>query len=151
LPRLPKTRGSSAVIAKIIHLPTSAPPATPERLFQEPGVRPSRALGYELHATAVRDSSVPGVSLAFRNTGRLGAVFHVYDKLHLDRIPRRYTVEAGKELKDHWDLDEERYDLWVLGPNPRPGCATTRCADSSNWRSRLLRRSHSSLSPMRTA
>jgi phospholipase C len=117
LPRLPKTRGSSAVITKIIHLPTSAPPATPERLFQEPGVRPSRALGYELHATAVRDSSVPGVNLTFRNTGRLGAVFHVYDKLHLDRIPRRYTVEASKELTDQWGLDEERYDLWVLGAN----------------------------------
>ena len=27
------------------------------------------------------------------------SVFHVYDKLHLDRIPRRYTVEPGKQLE----------------------------------------------------
>jgi phospholipase C len=80
-------------------------------------VRPSRALGYELHADAVHDASAPEVSVVFRNTGRLGAVFHVYDKLHLDRIPRRYTVEAGKELTDTWDVDTEHYDLWILGPN----------------------------------
>ncbi len=31
-------------------------------------------------------------------------MFHVYDRLHLDRMPRRYTVEAGKSLPDEWDL-----------------------------------------------
>jgi phospholipase C len=43
----------------------------------------------------------------------------VYDKLHLDRIPRRYTVEAGRTLADDWRLhsDEGHYDLWVYGPN----------------------------------
>jgi len=117
LPRLPKTSGSAAVIAKIAHLPAPAPPATPQALFQEPGVRPSRALGYELQAEGGLDSRAGQVKVTFRNTGRLGAVFHVYDKLHLDRIPRRYTVEAGKELADGWDVDAERYDLWVLGPN----------------------------------
>jgi phospholipase C len=117
LPKLPKTRGSSAVIAKIIHLPTATPPGTPEPLFQEPGVRPSRALDYELHADAHPGSAERQISLAFRNTGRLGAVFQVYDKLQLDRIPRRYTVEAGKELTDSWDVDAREYSLWVLGPN----------------------------------
>jgi phospholipase C len=117
LPRLPKTSGSSAVIAKIIHLPTCVPPGTPEPLFQEPGARPSRALGYELHADARYDPSAHFVSVTFRNRGRLGAVFHVYDKLQLDRIPRRYSVEAGKELTDRWDIDDQEYRLWVLGPN----------------------------------
>ena len=116
-PRLPKTSGSSAVIAKITDLPPPTPPGTPKPLFQEPGVRPSRALGYELHADAVHDSSAPEVRVTFRNTGRLGAVFHVYDKLHLDRIPRRYTVEPGKELTDTWAVDGEQYGLWVLGPS----------------------------------
>src|SRR5262249_4960834 len=55
------------------------------------------------------------------NTGKQGAVFHVYDKLHLDQIPRRYTVEAGKELEDDfWNFvtrDNGYYDLWVYGPN----------------------------------
>jgi phospholipase C len=46
-------------------------------------------------------------------------VFHVYDQLHLDRIPRRYTVEAGKSLTDHWATapDGGEYNLWVYGPN----------------------------------
>jgi len=46
-------------------------------------------------------------------------VFHVYDRLHLDRLPRRYTVEPGKQLQGTWDTraDQGRYDLWVLGPN----------------------------------
>ena len=82
-------------------------------------MRPSRALPYELHVDARAQVHTSKLSLAFRNTGRVGAVFHVYDKLHLDRIPRRYTVEAGKGLADEWMLgaDEGRYDLWVFGPN----------------------------------
>ena len=46
------------------------------------------------------------------------SVFHVYDKLHLDRIPRRYTVEPGKQLEGRWDAaDGGKYDLWVMGHN----------------------------------
>ncbi|HET9934806.1 MAG TPA: phospholipase domain-containing protein, partial [Polyangiaceae bacterium] len=39
--------------------------------------------------------------------------------LHLDRVPRRYTVGAGHELDGEWDTsaDGGAYDLWVLGPN----------------------------------
>jgi phospholipase C len=39
--------------------------------------------------------------------------------MHLDRIPRRYTVEAGKTLADIWDVsaDKGKHDLWVYGPN----------------------------------
>jgi phospholipase C len=46
-------------------------------------------------------------------------VFHVYDKRHPERIPRRYTVEAGKAISDIWqtEADAGQYDLWVLGPN----------------------------------
>jgi phospholipase C len=45
----------------------------------------------------------------------VGAVFHVYDRLHLERAPRRYTVGAGRQLRGLWTSDA--YDLWVLGPN----------------------------------
>jgi phospholipase C len=41
-------------------------------------VRASRALGYELHAGSRPDLAESQVGLTFRNTGRLGAVFHVY-------------------------------------------------------------------------
>jgi phospholipase C len=80
-------------------------------------VRRSRALPYELHASAIPLGS--RLQLEFANTGSAGAVFHVYDRLHLDRIPRRYGVEAGRALAGAWDLaaDGGRYDLWVLGPN----------------------------------
>ncbi|MGS0894331.1 phosphocholine-specific phospholipase C [Burkholderia stagnalis] len=87
---------------------------------QPAGTRPSRALPYELHTSANADVSGGLLWLTFSNTGTAGAVFHVYDKLHLDRAPRRYTVEAGKQLSDSWSVvadDAGNYDLWVLGPN----------------------------------
>jgi phospholipase C len=83
-------------------------------------MRFSRALPYELR---VKDTvgSDGRITLSFVNTGKHGAVFHVYDKLHLDRIPRRYTVEAGKRLADDfWDTlasDSGAYDLWVYSTN----------------------------------
>lgn len=53
------------------------------------------------------------------NTGAAAIVLHVYDRLHLDRTPRRYTLGASADLTDAWDLtsDAGAYDLWVLGPN----------------------------------
>ena len=118
-PVMPQVGNSAAAIAAIAQLPKPAPPELPERLFQEPGARRSRALPYELHVHAQAPPSAERLSLTFRNTGRIGAVFHVYDKLHLDRIPRRYTVEASKTIADEWNVqaDQGRYDLWVYGPN----------------------------------
>jgi phospholipase C len=114
IPHLPDARGAATLVAQALQRPKPVPPEAPQTLFQERGSRPSRALPYVLHVDAtVRDGAV---TLAFRNDGRAGAVFHVYDKRHLDRIPRRYTVEAGRELTDSWSV-EDRYDLWVLGPN----------------------------------
>lgn len=94
-------------------------PALPELPVQAGGTRPSRALPYALHAQALADAGSAALHLSFTNSGRAGAVFHVYDRLHLERLPRRYTVEAGKRLAGNWDTraDGGRYDLWVLGPN----------------------------------
>ncbi len=84
-------------------------------------MRYSRALPYELHTNAGIEDGI--VTLTFGNPGRQGAVFHVYDKAHLDRIPRRYTVEAHKSLDDTWDTragdsgGSGGYDLEVFGPN----------------------------------
>ena len=112
-PTLPSAKGASATLLEHIQRPKARPPAAPEPISQEPGVRPSRALPYELHVDAAHDGK--GVTLVFRNTGRAGAVFHVYDRKNLAAIPRRYTVEAGKRLSGVWA--GEGYDLWVLGPN----------------------------------
>jgi phospholipase C len=122
VPALPDTSNFPAVNAAQRLLPTAPvrnAPATPQPLYQETGTRFSRALPYELH-TSARIEPRGLVSLVFANTGTQGAVFHVYDKLHLDRIPRRYTVEAGKQLADHWNTgasDSGKYDLWVYSSN----------------------------------
>lgn len=116
---LPEIGDAPAIIAAHSRRPKPSPPTTPEPLFQEPGVRPSRALPYRLQVHDRIDAQAGELSLQFDNHGRAGAVFHVYDRLHLDRIPRRYTVEAGRSLSDGWDCsgDDGRYDLCVYGPN----------------------------------
>ncbi len=81
----------------------------------------SRALPYELHAHAnerTPEERARWPSLSPTRV-RAGAVFHVYDRKHLERIPRRYTVGAGDQIGGEWDVraDGGAYDLWVLGPN----------------------------------
>jgi phospholipase C len=86
---------------------------------QARGTRPSRALPYVLHADARLSPDATTLRLDLANCGRAGAVFHVYDRLNLERIPRRYTVEAGKQISGSWPLGVQAgaYDLWLLGPN----------------------------------
>jgi len=100
-------------------LPAVPVPSAMQLPAQAPGTRPSRALPYELH-TSARCYDSGQVELIFANTGAQAAVFHVYDVANIDRIPRRYMVEAGKTLIDSWDAalaNAGQYDLWVLGPN----------------------------------
>lgn len=100
-------------------LPAVPVPTDIKLPIQQSGIRLSRALPYELH-TSARCKADGKVQLIFSNTGKQAAVFHVYDKLNLDRIPKRYIVEPNKTLDDEWDALKDnlgRYDLWVLGPN----------------------------------
>jgi phospholipase C len=110
---LPPTRATADRAAA---LPSRTAPATPAALeppAQAAGVRPSRALPYVLDVEEDREGGAIG--LTFRNDGRAGAVFHVYDRLRLERPPRRYTVGAGQTLRGGWEAGA--HDLWVLGPN----------------------------------
>lgn len=117
--KLPDMSNYASIEQRAKAMPKAAPPMQPEPLFQESGVRPSRALPYAMEVRASISNS--GVALAFENTGAQGVVFHVYDRLHLERLPRRYTVEAGAWLEDdHWSsavADQGRYHLEVHGPN----------------------------------
>jgi phospholipase C len=120
-PGLPDMSGYEAIEAASKKLPPAKAPSTGNVTPppQERGVRHSRALPYALEVGA-RAGSDGRMTLAFVNSGRQGAVFHVYDRLHLDRIPRRYTVEAGRALEDSfWRARDDggRYDLWVFAPN----------------------------------
>ena len=114
---LPPTAERAGLARALPQTVVPAAPLRPDVARQPAGTRPSRPLPYALqvHAQA-RDGRI---ALRFENTGRAGAVFHVYDRLDLQRGPRRYTVEAGKSLQDAWPawVDGARYDLWVLGPN----------------------------------
>jgi phospholipase C len=113
-PALPEAKDSAAEVAKAKTRPLPVPPVKPGKLFQEPGSRLSRAVPYVLHAGVTWQDAL--LNLSFRNEGAAGAVFHVYDRSRLERIPRRYTVEAGRSLTDRLPM-ADAYDLWVLGPN----------------------------------
>ena len=120
LPELSRSEADAIRQAQERMQQVAVPPEATQRAPQQArGMRPSRALPYELHAQAAADPAAYAIQLRFRNSGAVGVVFHVYDRLHLDRVPRRYSVEAGKELAGTWDLkaDNGKYDLWVLGPN----------------------------------
>jgi phospholipase C len=136
LPTLPDMSNYAAVLAAQAKLPVPSAPAVPQSLFQERGIRSSRALPYVLGTTALIESSA--IVLTFTNSGTQGAVFHVYDQLHLDRIPRRYTVEAGKSLTDSWSsaADHGAYDLWVYGPN---GFVRTFAGNTATWSASAFR------------
>jgi phospholipase C len=87
---------------------TVGPPA------QEKGVRPSRALPYELNAYG--SASANGTfTIAFLNTGSVGAVFQVRSGNAADNV-RAYTVDAGQSLSGTWTVGAT-YDLSVYAPN----------------------------------
>jgi phospholipase C len=109
---LPETQVPAARAAALPGRTAPVTPATPVAPVQAMGPRLSRALPYEL---GVEEGRADGaLRLIFRNDGRAAAVFHVYDRHHLDRTPRRYGVGPGKTLAGVWDAGD--YDLWVLGP-----------------------------------
>lgn len=111
-PALPATAEPADRAAKL----GRAKPPTPASVvapIQAKGPRPSRALPYALeidgHATP------DGLGLTMTNAGEAAAVFHVYDRLRLDEVPRRYTVGPNGHFSDTWAAGP--HDLWILGPN----------------------------------
>jgi phospholipase C len=138
-PTLPSTVAAAARAAALPGRATPATPAAPGVPVQAAGSRPSRALPYAL--AVEEDRQAGALSLTFLNDGQAGAVFHVYDRLRLERPPRRYTIGAGDALQGVWDPGI--YDLWILGPNgfhrhfvgdagrAEPGLAVTCRADGS--------------------
>ena len=123
---LPKLPAQNLLLAELEYLgqttsgPVPLPPEDQQRLPEQTyGLRRARPLPYQLEVLAAVDAASGEPQLRFINTGSAAAVFHVYDRLRLERIPRRYTVAAGASLADRWPVaaDTRQYDLWVLGPN----------------------------------
>jgi phospholipase C len=82
---------------------------------QEKGIRPARALPYELNVRASVNASTSTVGLTFFNTGHATVVFQVRSGNPGDLV-RQYTVEPGKTLADTWNV-ASFYHLSVYGPN----------------------------------
>jgi phospholipase C len=99
-------------------------PAVQTMPTQEPGRRLARALPYRLQADATADTAAQTVSIAFENTGAVGAFFQVRTALGAENSgqgtgPWGYTVDAAKRvLSDRWSPTAgTSYDLSVYGPN----------------------------------
>jgi phospholipase C len=99
---------------------------------QEKGVRPARALPYELDVHATVNVANRTITLTFLNpdqedtaqqdmdgedteTNRKTVTFHVRSGNAADPV-RYYTVEPGKQLTGVWNAASS-YDLSVYGPN----------------------------------
>jgi phospholipase C len=99
--------------------PAPTVPAVPGVIDpQEPGTRFARALPYELYVQSSLDAGNKQFTLHFANTGSQGAHFYVYSSNRTDG-PWRYTVEAGKTLRDSFDINRTAgiYAFMVYGPN----------------------------------
>ncbi|RKP49323.1 phosphocholine-specific phospholipase C [Trinickia fusca] len=120
MPALPDTSNYKTIADnQCATLPTPSVPAAPSAIDpQEPGVRRSRALPYELHVHAHVDAAPARLIVDFVNTGEQGAHFHVYATDRTDG-PWRYTVEAKKSLRETFDLGVTggAYSFRVYGPN----------------------------------
>jgi phospholipase C len=97
---------------------------------QEPGVRHSTALPYELYAAGRLSADGKHFELELEARNEIfgkrsaGSGFHVYTvgkfRNRSDLRTRAYTVSAGGRLTDTWEMagfDSRSYDLHVCGPN----------------------------------
>ncbi|CDY79730.1 Phospholipase C 4 precursor [Caballeronia glathei] len=120
MPPLPDTSNYKSIADN--QCATQPPPTVPATHGpidpQEPGTRFARALPYELHVNGHEDDRQNQFVIEFANTGRQGAHFYVYSTNRTDG-PWRYTVEAGKSLRETFDLATTggTYAFSVYGPN----------------------------------
>ncbi|SHG35848.1 phosphocholine-specific phospholipase C [Massilia sp. CF038] len=116
LDQLPAT-GARAAQARTLGATAPMPPAL-ALPRQAAGVRRSRALPYQLHVSDHVDVGAMTLTLQLASSGSGAAVFHIYDRLAPEALPRRYTVGPGTQLSGSWALAGQggAYDLWVLGP-----------------------------------
>jgi phospholipase C len=120
--KLPSTAGFLPSVSELSgagNPPTVTPKSAADVIIgvpaQEKGIRPARAIPYELNVHSTVNASASTLELRFVNAGKAGAVFSVRSGSTTDPV-RNYTVEAGKELSGTWTVTGA-YDLTVYGPN----------------------------------
>jgi phospholipase C len=89
------------------------PPAVGSLPPQEPGVRPSRRLGYRFEVAFAADTHA--LKLAIKNRGKLGVGLQARS-LTVPGAPYSYTVAAGDKLTTAL-TNPGTYDLSLHGPN----------------------------------
>jgi phospholipase C len=118
-----------------VHLPSTAAYVPPDNLThpdfvpalpavqslpkQERGLRPARAVPYDLRVSADIDVSTGEVKIRFGNVGKAAAVFQVRSG-HTPAGPWTYTVGSHAQLTETWAVRQSgqaQYDLSVYGPN----------------------------------
>ena len=121
--------------AKVVSLPNTAsyaptdftnqpdyvpvPPTNQALPAQEAGVRPARAVPYQLQVRESVNHAAGSVTIQFENTGRQAAVFQVRSGSGQGG-PWTYTVGPNAKVSDNWAVaasGQSRYDLSVHGPN----------------------------------
>jgi phospholipase C len=112
LPKLPSVSGYEPD-QQAHPILTPPPPAVGSVPTQEPGVRPSRRLGYRLHVEF--DVADQTLNLAFKNRGELGAGVQARSQT-VAGAPYSYTIGAGDELAVAL-ANPGIYDLSLHGPN----------------------------------
>jgi phospholipase C len=105
----------------------NAPRSAPHLARQEPGVRRSSPLPYELAVNGELDSSRTRFTIRFEVKNKLfgarsaGSPFTVYARTGDRHVEiRNYAVAAGTTVDDSWpiaDFASRKYDLRVYGPN----------------------------------
>jgi phospholipase C len=96
-----------------------APPTNQAMPVQEPGVRPARAVPYQLNVHGQVNAANKSVAISFGNTGSAAAVYHVRSG-NTPTGPWTYTVEPFAQVSDLWSYNtgnDSTYDLSVYGPN----------------------------------
>jgi phospholipase C len=118
-----------------VHLPSTAGYAPPDNLphpdfspevptlqalpKQERGVRPARAVPYDLDVSADTDFSDGKVTIRFGNSGNAAAVYQVRSG-DAQEGPWTYTVSPRARVVETFAVrskSQSRYDLSVYGPN----------------------------------
>ena len=86
---------------------------------QERGLRPARAVPYDLRVTGVAEVAAGEVKIEFANQGKAAAVFQVRSG-NTQTGPWTYTVSPYARVSETWPIrgnGQAAYDLAVYGPN----------------------------------
>jgi phospholipase C len=112
--------GYKALTADEIRSANRSPLSSPVLPRQEKGNRLSHSLPYELYADGAWNSDTKmfsvtmGAGKKIHGDRSAGAPFQIYT--HDQNAPRQYTVSAGDQLMDSWEI-KDHFHFSLYGPN----------------------------------